>query len=141
MCKRILRIEDTNKLWIGFQLIRTFVLVTFIKVLPEVGTLSDGLGFWQRIFTNFSIPHSINDLLPFVDLSITVYKINFVLTLLGVVVMIIISILQYKKPARYYFNKLPIALRIIVLSVLIVIIASFGVQASWGSGGFLYAQF
>lgn len=139
--KKALKIKDTNKIWVAFQLLRTFILVTFIKVLPEVGNLSDGLGFWRRVFTNHTIPRSFSELFPFADLSITVYKINFVLAIFGVIMMIIISIVQYRNPARYYFNKIPKALRLIVLSLLIILIASFGVQATWGSGGFLYAQF
>lgn len=139
--KKALKIKDTNKIWIAFQLLRTFILVTFIKVLPEVGTLSDGLRFLGRIFTNHSVPHSLSELLPFIDTSITVYKINFAIAMFGIVMMIIISVVQYKKTARYYFNKLPKPLRLLALSGLLILIATFGVQASWGSGGFLYAQF
>lgn len=139
--KNRLKIQETSRFWIAFQISRTFVLVTFIKVLPEVGTLSDGLGFWKQILTNHSVPHSFNELLPFVDLSITVYKINFILTLLGIIAMTVISIVQFNNPVRHYFNKLPKTLRLLILSLVIVIVATFGVQATWGSGGFLYAQF
>ena len=139
--KRTLKIKENNKLWIAFQIIRTFILVTFIKVLPEVGTLNDGIGLWKQIFTNHTLPHGLSELFPFVDMSVTVYKINLILTLLGILLMFAVSAVQSKNPVRYYFNKLPKTLRLLMLSLAIVIIATFGVQATWGSGGFLYAQF
>ena len=139
--KKTLRINETGRIWIAFQMIRTFILVTFIKVLPEVGTLYDGFDFLSSIFSNRTLPRSFGDLLPFVDLSITVYKINFILAIAGIILMVLFSILQSHKPARHYFNVLPQSLRLIILSITIILIATFGVQSSWGSGGFLYAQF
>lgn len=139
--KRSLRIKENNRLWIAFQIIRTFILITFIKVLPEVGTLRDGIGFWKQIFTNHTLPHGLRGLLPFVDMSITVYKVNFILAILGIILMFVVSAIQSKNMVRYYFNKLPKTLRLLILSLVIVIVATFGVQATWGSGGFLYAQF
>lgn len=139
--KRTLQIKDSNKLWIAFQIIRTFTLISLIEVIPEVGNIANGLRFIGKIFSSFAIPRSVNELFPYVDLSITVYKINIILTILGVIMMIVISVVQYKKPFRIYFNRIPKVIRVLFLSVIIIIIASFGVQASWGSGGFLYAQF
>lgn len=136
-----LRLREDSLVWSVFQIIRTFILVTFIKVLPEVGTLSEGLGLWWNIFSNWTIPRSFGELLPFVDLSITVYKINFCFAILGTIMMFVVSCVQNKNPVRVYFNKLPAVIRQIILSVVIILLASFGVQASWGIGGFLYAQF
>lgn len=136
-----LNLREDSRPWNVFQIIRTFILVTFIKVLPEVGTLSEGLGLWWNIFTNWSIPRSLGELLPFVDLSIPVYKINFCLAILGTVLMFVVSCVQNKNPVRVYFNMLPAVIRHIILAITIILLASFGVQASWGAGGFLYANF
>lgn len=45
--KQKLGINEASWGWRAFQTIRTFILVTFIKVLPEVGILSDGFGLWE----------------------------------------------------------------------------------------------
>ena len=139
--KSKLRITDSNKAWRVFQVLRTFIVVTFIKVLPEVGTLSQGFGLWKQIFTNHSIPTSFKTLLPFVDLVNPINLINFLLMLCGVIAMFCISLRQRREPFRILFNKIPFALRLLILAIGIVIIFSFGTAASWGIGGFMYAQF
>lgn len=139
--KERLHIKDSNTAWRVFQVLRTFTLVTFIKVLPEVGTLSQGFGLWKQILTNWSLPRSINELLPFVDLSLTTYKVFFCLAILGTILLFIVSLLQRKGQFRIIFNRLPFIARIGILVAGLLLIATFGVQASWGAGGFLYAQF
>ena len=134
-------LRDDMWSWRAFQTIRTFILVTFIKVLPEVGTLSDGIGLWKQIFTNHQIPSSITTLMPFIDLSLTTHKINMLLAFLGILIMFLFSLLQRNKPIRSYMDKLPLFVRIVIVSIEIILIASFGVRATWGSGGFMYAQF
>ena len=139
--KSRLKINESSRMWIGFQVIRTFVLVTFIKVLPEVGTLSQGVGYLRRIFTNHNIPRSIITLLPFVDLSSSLYSIPFFVATGFVVLLFCASLLQRKKMIREYFAKLPFAVRIVLLVGLTLIIITFGVRSSWGQEGFLYANF
>lgn len=137
--KSTLKINEEGKPWIAFQMVRTFILVTFIKVIPEVGTLKDGLGFLANIFTNHSIPHSISQLVPFVFTDLRI--VNIATLFFGVCAMIVISVVQYKNSFRYYFNKLPKALRILILSTFIMVLITYGVQNTWGAGGFLYANF
>ncbi len=127
--------------WRAFQTIRTFILVTFIKVLPEVGTLSDGLGLWKQIFTNHQIPQSMEELLPYVSCSWIIDRLNVLLVVAGVVTMFVFSLMQRKQPIRAYFNRLPTAVRWLVLTVVVIMISSYGVRSTWGAGGFMYAQF
>ena len=117
------------------------MLVTFIKVLPEVGSLPDGLGLWRHIFTEHTMPGSLNALLPFVDLSITTKQIAFGLCILFTIILFIVSLIQRKAPARCYFNKLPAPLRIMLLVLTVFLLASFGVRSSWGKEAFMYANF
>ncbi len=139
--KQKLKINEEKWLWRAFQTLRTFILITFIKVLPEVGTLSDGFGLWKRIFTNHDIPHGISQLVPLLTPSLNFETISFLLAVLFTVLLFVSSLLQRKKPIREYFNALPLVLRVIIISVLIIIIISFGVRATWGAEGFLYANF
>ena len=134
--KSALRIDESQWLWRAFQTIRTFLLVTLIKVLPEVGTLSDGLGLIKRIFTARGIPRSLSALLPFITV-----KSSFAVMLLCVGLIFISSLLQRKKPIRDYFAKVPTALRIVLLALIAMLIILFGIPATKSSEGFMYAQF
>ena len=135
--KKALRIREDARLWRVFQVGRTFLLVTFIKVLPEVGTLADGLGLWKRIFTAGSLPHSVGELLPFVE----TYR-SFAAALLGTGLMLWVSLLQRRGSVRERMErKLPYLVRVFVFVVLFFMIVYFGVPASGGLGDFMYAQF
>ena len=139
--KSALKINESKRIWKAFQVIRTFLLVTFIKVLPEVGTLSDGLGLWKQVFTDHTIPKSLHQILPFIDWSLNIDKINFALAMGCTALLLLASLLQRKKPIREYFNRVPMILRTVVLAGLTILIITFGVQASWGAEGFMYANF
>ena len=135
--KKGLRIREGAWLWRAFQVCRTFLLVTFIKVLPEVGTLRDGLGLWKRIFTAHSLPRSLAELLPFVD----TYR-NLAAVLFGVCLMFAVSLLQRKGSVRERMEKkVPYLLRILIFVGLFFLILYFGVPASGGLGDFMYAEF
>lgn len=135
--KKLLHINESRWLWRAFQTIRTFVLITFIKVLPEVGTLSQGLGLWKRIFTNHVIPRSTSSLFPFLgDSEIR----NVFIVCFLILLMFVMSLLQRKKPIKDYFNKIPLFIRIIILVLLVFVIIAVGVPVS-KEGAFLYAGF
>ena len=140
-CRAKLRINEDSRLWHAFQTLRTFVLVTFIKVLPEVGTLSEGWGLWMRIFTNHEIPGSLRKLLPFLDWSSLFTLSHFGMAMLGTVCLFCFSLIERRRPVRSYTEKWPMPLRAAALGCLFFLIFTFGIQNSWEGGGFLYAQF
>lgn len=131
-----LHVKRHRKLWKAFQVSRTFLILTFIKVLPEVGTLSDGVGLITRALTNHVMPTSFKSVFPAVS-----SKLDFAVTMFSVVLLFISSVLQRKKPIRDYFNKLPFILRALMLIFLLFLIVVFGVSVGGGIGGFMYAQF
>ena len=134
--KSKLGINESAWLWRAFQVLRTFILVTFIKVLPEVGTLSDGLGLWGRIFRG-PLPKSLAELIPFAD-----NPANVICVVVGVGLMFFVSLLQRRGSVRSLIEKrVPYFLRLVLYAVLFFAIVYFGVPASGGLGGFLYAQF
>lgn len=140
-CRKKLHINESAWLWRAFQVARTFILITFIKVLPEVGTLRQGLGLWAQIFTNHQIPHSIRQLLPFVDWTSTYLLVHFVMAIVGTAFMFLVSLLQRRQPVRAYTQEWPMVLRVAMLCVIFFFIITFGIQNTWKGGGFLYAQF
>ncbi len=134
--KARLKINESAWLWRAFQVLRTFVLITLIKVLPEVGTLSEGLGLWVRIFRG-PVARSLAELIPFADQPKNVRCVLF-----GVALMFIVSLLQRRESVRVIIEKrVPFVLRLVLFAVLFFLIVYFGVPASGGLGGFLYAQF
>lgn len=138
--KKNLRIRENSFLWRAFQTIRTFLLVTFIKVLPEVGTLFQGMGLIWRIFADHTIPGSFHTLLPFVQMDAT-RLIHFALAAAMTVLLFLSSLLQRKRLLRDGFNRLPTPVRCLILSITTILILIFGVEASWGEEGFMYANF
>lgn len=135
--KEKMRIDETKKKWLAFQVIRTFILVTFIKVLPEVGTLSEGIGYLKQIFINHNIPLSLAELIPgyggISDL------LNIMVVILGIGLMIIVSIIQRKQKVRDFIQRLPKAARWVIYVSLMFMIIVFGTGG--GKENFMYAQF
>ena len=134
--KTALHIRESAWGWRAFQVLRTFLLITFIKVLPEVGTLSQGFGLWARIFTG-PLPQSLGELAPFVD-----NLRNLGCALLGIGAMLAVSLLQRRGSVRSVLERrVPYFWRLAIFAILVIVTVSFGVPASGGLGGFLYAQF
>ena len=140
-CRELFHMTDTSIGWTLFRVVRTFILITFIKVLPEVGTLSQGIGLWGRIFTEHTIPKSLSELFAFTYWYGGFNKIQLLLACIGTVMMIAVSLIQLKKPIRQITEKWPLIVRVGMCTVLIFIIFTFGIQNSSEGGGFLYAQF
>ena len=132
-CKTALHINSEGKGWKVFQMLRTFILITFIERLPEVGTLGDGFRLWGKALSFSPLPHSIRELMPFLTGSSAIKVLG------GAAVLFAVAVMQEKGELRDKFNRLPFACRIAVLSVLIL--ASFYCCAAGSSGGFMYAQF
>lgn len=136
-----LGIRQESQIWKVFRIARTFVLVTFIKVLPEVGTLSDGIGFLKNIFVSKVPVHSLAQLLPFINLGDFETLMQLAVAAVGVALMFVFSVIQGKRPVRDCFNKIPMPVRVLILVCAVLIISIFGVRANWGTGGFMYANF
>ena len=134
--KKSLRINESKRSWRAFQTVRTFVLITFIKVLPEVGTLSDGFGLWKHIFTDFSIPHSLSGLFPTLGSKA-------LLAVFGAAVLLfVVSLIQRKRPFRQWLEeRTSMFVRIVIFACMFLAIIYWGVPASGNVGGFMYAQF
>ena len=129
------KLKLKGSIWKAFQVLRTFVLVTFIKVLPEAGGLRNGLGLWKRIFTEHTIPDSFETLLPFADVFVLSFA-GF-----GVVLMLIVSLIQRKGSVRDKLNKIPTLFRVFMLAILVSITILVTFLTNSSGGGFMYAQF
>lgn len=134
--KSKLHISERTAVWRAFQVLRTFLLLMFIKVLPEVGTLRDGLGFWRQIFINREIPRSLSALMPYDGSEVTLFVL-----MIGLFLMLAVSLISRRQSMREYLATRPTALRWILFLFLFFMIALFGSASSAEAGGFMYAGF
>lgn len=136
-----LKIRDTSKLFHAFQIVRTFFLITFSELIAASGSVRAGIRYIVRMFTVHTVPTSVKGLVPFINLATNFSLINLALAAVGVVILVVFSCIEQKEPVRNRFNKLPLVLRLVILSGAILLVASFGVQSSWNAEGFMYANF
>ena len=134
LCRRKLHIKEEAWWWKIFTILRTFVLITFIKVLPEVGTLKDGLKLWRTIFLNHVWPDRFEAWFPYNG-----DMINLTFMAAMIILIFIADLLRCKKPVREYFNKMPMVVRILLLALAFVVAVGFGIRTD--SGDFMYANF
>lgn len=137
-----LSINEKSFIFKSFQIVRTFVIFTFLEIVAAVYAMGgNGFNYIKRIFTNTSIPHSLNALFPTSKGLSNFSTIMLLLALGGLIIMFFVSLLQRKKQVRDYFNKIPIIIRIMIIALTLIVIVSFGVQNSWGAGAFMYENF
>ncbi len=135
--KQRLHINEFSFGWRAFQVIRTFTILTFIKMLPEVGTLAQGFGLWHQIFTNHEIPASVGELLPFLD-----DKKAFLMVCIGTLAIFVTSMIQRRQPVRQWIeDHTNYYVRIVFFAAFFILIVYFGYQASGMAGGFMYEKF
>lgn len=142
-----------NETWLRWvRTIRTFLLVTFIKVLPEVGTLSDGIGLWKRAFTEHSLPSGsflqiLDQLFPTLSHPRNVFGYvltdlagNVIIVSCGIVLMLAVSMIQRRCSVRDWLQARPRVIRwglFVALTCITIATKCFTGLA----GGFLYARF
>lgn len=136
--KNKLHINDKSKVWKLFQMARTFTLVSALEVFSDAGALKDGTGYLLQIFKSaMNVPKSFTQIFPYVE-----NKTYFVMIFVGLLFIFIISLINRKKNVRFYFNKLPMIIRAIILVGLVCANFAFGMTEMMRNGGdFLYAQF
>ena len=134
----VLKIKSDNIFWSIVAMIRTFILVTLIKVFPEVGDLKDGLLYWKRIFYGSYSIEALHELRSVVSFEISFAK--FIIPVLLVIVFFC-SYLKYNgKMTDIKLEKFNILFRVATMIILILIIVIVGIPAS-SESVFMYARF
>ena len=140
--KEKLHIRESVAWYRLFQILRTFVIFTMLEVIAAVTAMGgNGFKYVIRTLTNHTMPRGLADLFPSQEGLEGQFIIMLLLAICGLILMLIVSLVQRKKEVRDYFNKMPVFLRILIMIGFVIIIASSGVQASWGAGAFMYANF
>lgn len=134
--KEALHIREESKIWKGFCIVRTFLIVALLKVFPGAGSTSESLVIIKRILFHFSPEFTYSALFMDADW----YRLVF--ALIGLCILLIVSIVQEtREDAGAYLERKPLVLRwcayLLVLGLL-VYTGNFDVKVT---GGFEYAQF
>ena len=143
MCN-VFHIKQESLVWKAFQVIRTFILVAFIKILPEAGSLKNGLDLWKSVFANRFLPTGVRDLFAFIDIGKFPYRqelLYFCIMCVLTIIMFVFSMMQRKKPVRESFNRIPMPVRTIILAAAFVMAIEIGATSVGLNGAFLYEQF
>lgn len=133
--KTALRIRESSFLWRAFQVTRTFVLITMIKVFPEVGSFRNGVGFFRCMLLHLRLPTGIWDVLPSPKGNM-----DYPCLTLMIALMIAFSLIQRKQSVRDVLQRVPIVIRwgVYLFAVLLLLLGTSSVSIG---GGFAYAQF
>ena len=133
--KTACRINEKSWGWRAFATLRTFFLVTMIKVFPEVGGFRAGAGFWKHCFINWDLSLDMTLFYPIAT------RTQLVLLAVGAVLMFVTSLMQRKESVRQQIARWPVVLRYGIFVLLFFAIILYGVPAQNTGGGFIYAQF
>ncbi len=136
--KSKLKIKESNFFWRSFQIIRTFLTVSLLRVCSRTNTVSDAGLYYKRIFTMADFGKiSLAGFFPKMDIF------DIAVFLFGCALLYIISLLQFKYPeVRKELFKKNYFVQLIVIMALIFFIILFGKYGSGiDVGGFIYAQF
>ena len=135
--KKFCKINEKGFAWRVFVTLRTFFIVTLIKVFPEVGTFSMGLGFWKHCFTNWDFSS-----LSFSSLLYPIATKQDAMILAGGAFLIFVtSLMQRGMGIRDRISKWPKVVKYAIFTGLFFAIVIYGIPTQNAGGGFLYEQF
>ena len=134
--KEKLHIPEKSWWWQLFCILRTFLIVSLMKVFPAADNTRGSFQIMKRIVFNFDFSLSREAIFPGMQ-DYTLIYIAF-----GLILFFIVSLIQERKmPMRDFLAKRPFVVRWLVYFVLIAGILGFGAFDSTMVGGFEYAQF
>lgn len=133
--KSFLRISGEAWWWKGVQLVRTFFLISLLKIFPAGGTTGESLGILTRMVTHFSPSLSYEVWFPGADW----YTLSYIG--IGLVFFLGKSILETKLSAGVWLAARPAPVRFAVYGALFFAFLGMGAFETTVVGGFEYAQF
>ena len=133
-CKEKLHIKE-GKLWRAFQMIRTFLIISILKIFPLAATTGDSLNMLKRIVMNFPTKISIASMLPGMGVE------DLFCVIVGLLIFICISFRQERETMHEWLSRRPFVVRWGMYMILLLFIVSFGVFGTEATGGFEYAQY
>lgn len=132
-----LHISESNKVFNCFRIVRTFILVCFLRFLSRADSMSAAVSMYKSMFRKWKFSIFSDCELVFPGLS----RYNIYAMLLGIILMVAVDFAAEKGCNRYTLDKWPCPVRYVSYSCLIFMIMLFAGLGSDMVGGFIYAKF
>lgn len=132
-----LRLTEQNRGWHLLRILRTNLILVFLRILPEVGGLRDGLGLWAQVFRSPTLPSGWEGWFPY-----SPEPIQMVIVAVGFLLMMAADAIKCKEPVADWLDRRPVALRFAFYFVLIAVILIFGCYGTgYDARDFMYFKF
>lgn len=134
-----LRINTKNRLFQGFQIVRTFYITCLGCVIFRATSLSEAWAVFQKTWNIFDAPVDFKSEF----LSFGLNKNNYIILLISLAVLFIIDVLQERRTAVKWWNRRGyFMIRYILYVLLFTAIILFGIYgAGYNQSQFVYMQF
>jgi len=133
--KEKLHIQEKSKAWEVFCMIRTFLLVSLLKVFPGAVSTRAMFGITARIFTDFHLPESFLGFFPGLQME------DVIILTLALLVVFFVDLYEEKASFFQALGKKPVVVRWLCYAVLLTVILCLGEFGLDMKGGFAYAQY
>ncbi len=133
-------VNEDSRLWNGFRIVRTFVIICFAGYLDYIENLKDSVMAFKNTFLHFNPAVSRLWVIDLFDSKVLSMQ-KIVVFLLSVLILASVDVIKERKgdPLKVYFDR-PVLLRwIFAYFALILLLMSFTLVGF--SGGFMYAAF
>ena len=134
-CKAFFHIKQESKGWHRFRVVRTFLLVSLLKVFPGPSSTSGTLSAIKKIFTDFRPSLSYDAWFPKLEPQ------HLIFVIFGLAIFWCVSVIQEKHPVRPWLFSKPFLVRWACYLTLLGSILIMGAFSISMAGGFAYAQF
>lgn len=139
ICRNKFHVCEESRFIRCFRVVRTFVIVCFLKVFAVSGSAAQAFALIRKICTDFTVSFSRKAVIP--DWSVS----SLLITGYGLLVFLLISVLEYKHKGieefQTYFSQKNKLVRWGAYLLLFVSILWAGEFGSEMVGGFEYAQY
>lgn len=138
--KQALHIRESAMEWKAFQILRTFVLTGLIpRIIVRSASLDDAWIFFKNIFANWNLTALFDGTL----FSFGMDRINFALSILGIVILLVVSILKERGVCiRESIAQMHIAVRWTIYIAAFYSVVIFGIYGpGYDASAFAYMGF
>lgn len=130
-----LHIKDENKVFRAFQMIRTFLIISVLKVFPQADSTWESFRYLKKIFFDFRIEFTREVWIPGLTLG------NLVVIVVALLMFFYVSWQNEHGSMKEQIDKRPFVVRWIIYLLLMLALITFGVFGTEVTGGFEYAQY
>lgn len=133
--KEFFRVNEKSSGWQLFCILRTFLLVSVLKVFPGSVSTSALFGMIGKFFTDIRLPVGWEELFPGLTTE------NVIFLAMALVLLFVIDFFAEKGDIQKYFADRPFVLRWLCYGFLLIFILCMGSFGLDMKGGFAYAQY